>query len=73
MKNRLVVSATVILTIFAVCILESGATSRLPIVRIGVVRDASTYGRFPDVFELIKREILTLTTGQFEVCFPPDK
>ncbi len=73
MKNRLVVSATVILTIFAVCILESGATSRLPIVRIGVVRDASTYGRFPDVFELIKREILTLTTGQFEVRFPPDK
>jgi hypothetical protein len=68
-------SMRLILTLFfatAVCIGPARAASKLPVVRIGTVRDGVS-ARFPDPTPLLKEEILKLTSGQFDVRFPADK
>ncbi len=45
---------------------------KLPIVRIGIVRDGLR-ARLPDNLGLLKEEILRLTSGEFDVRFPEDK
>ncbi len=73
MKKLFIGLASIAMTITIIGIVDANAASKLPVVRIGIVRDGPRLGRFPDVIGLIKREILTLTTGQFDVRFPSAK
>jgi outer membrane protein TolC/ABC-type uncharacterized transport system substrate-binding protein len=45
---------------------------KLPVVRIGIVKDGLS-ARFPEPITLVKEEILKLTSEQFDVLFPSDK
>jgi len=56
----------------AICITQAQGASKLPIVRIGMVRDGLSV-RFPENVVLFQQEILDLTSGEFDVRFPPDK
>jgi len=51
---------------------DARSARKLPIVRIGIVRDGPP-GRLPDITPLVKEEILRLTSGEFDVRFPEAK
>ncbi len=71
-KNRLLGLGMTMLLTAAICITQAQGASKLPIVRIGVVRDGLSV-RFPENVVLFQQEILDLTSGEFDVRFPPDK
>jgi outer membrane protein TolC len=51
---------------------DAGSARKLPVVRIGMVRDGPP-GRLPDLTPLVKEEILKLTSREFDVRFPEAK
>jgi outer membrane protein len=63
--------ATLLITV-SVWIPGALSASKLPIVRIAIVRDGPT-GRLPDITPLVKEEILKLTSEEFDVRFPETK
>ncbi|MGB6279159.1 MAG: TolC family protein, partial [Syntrophobacteria bacterium] len=72
MNNWLIALITTLLFTVSMWIPEAMSASKLPIVRIGIVRDGPP-GRLPDVTPLVKEEILTLTSREFDVRFPAAK
>lgn len=61
-----------ILFIISICNAEAQETFKPPIIRIGIVRDGPPV-RLLESFNIFKREILKLTSGEFDVQFPADK
>jgi outer membrane protein TolC len=72
MINRLIGLTAVFLLMVAIWIPDAQPASKLPIVRIGIVRDGLKT-RLPDNIDLLKEEILKLTSGEFDVRFPANK
>ncbi|UCG11360.1 MAG: hypothetical protein JSU72_12500 [Deltaproteobacteria bacterium] len=72
MKHRLVGLTAMLLVLPVVCLAETNNLTKLPIVRIGIARDGPSI-RFPANVDLFKREIVDLTSGEFDVRFPLDK
>ena len=72
MNRRLIALITTLLCIFSMWIPDAGSVRKLPIVRIGIVKDGPP-GRLPDATFLVKEEILKLTSREFDVRFPTAK
>ena len=72
MNSRSIVLITILLLIAAMWIPDAKSSPKLPVVRIGIVRDGLP-GRLPDLTPLVKEEILTLTSREFDVRFPAAK
>ncbi len=72
MNNWLIALITTLLFTVSMWIPAASSASKLPIVRIGIVRDGPT-GRLPDITPLVKEELLKLTSGEFDVRFPEAK
>ena len=72
MNNWLIALITTILFAVSMWIPPAQAARKLPVVRIGIVRDGPP-GRLPDITPLVKEEILTLTSREFDVRFPAAK
>jgi len=75
--NRKFVSLTITLTIVLMAAVSTSLaqeTPERPIVRIGIVRDGPPIHFLQlENIDLVKREILGLTSGEFDVRFPHDK
>jgi outer membrane protein TolC len=72
MNNWLIALITTLLFTVSMWIPAARSASKLPIVRIGIVRDGPP-GRLPDLTPLVKEEILRLTSREFDVRFPAAK
>jgi outer membrane protein len=72
MNNWLIALTVILLLVFAMWIPDARCARKLPIVRIGIVRDGPP-GRLPDITPLVKEEILRLTSREFDVRFPAAK
>ena len=72
MNSRFIFLITTMLCVVAIRIPDARSAAKLPVVRIGIVRDGPP-GRLPDIAPLVKEEILKLTSGEFDVRFPEDK
>ena len=72
MNSRLIVLITILLLIAAMWIPDAWSARKLPVVRIGIVKDGPP-GRLQDITPLVKEEILRLTSGEFDVRFPKAK
>ena len=72
MNSWLIALTVILLLVFAMSIPDAKCARKLPIVRIGIVRDGPP-GRLPDFTPLVKEEILTLTSREFDVRFPAAK
>jgi outer membrane protein TolC len=72
MNNWLIALTVILLLAFAMWIPDARCARKLPIVRIGIVKDGPT-GRLPDITPLVKEEILQLTSREFDVRFPAAK
>ena len=71
-NNWLIVLITTLLCMVSLWIPDAKSARKLPIVRIGIVRDGPP-GRLPDITPLVKEEILKLTSGEFDIRFPEAK
>ena len=71
-NNFFIVLITILLFIVSLWIPDAKSARKLPIVRIGIVRDGPP-GRLPDITPLVKEEILTLVSREFDVRFPEAK
>lgn len=69
MNKGLISLTAILLLVFAMWIPDARSASKLPIVRIGIVRDGPP-GRLPDRTGMIKEAILEVTSGEFDVRFP---
>ncbi|MCG6919000.1 MAG: TolC family protein [Deltaproteobacteria bacterium] len=69
MNRWFIALLTSLLFIVSMWIPDAGSAGKLPIVRIGIVKDGPP-GRLPDVTSLVKEEILKLTSKEFDVRFP---
>jgi outer membrane protein len=72
MNSRFIFLIATMLCVVAISISDARSAVKLPVVRIGIVRDGPP-GRLPDITPLVKEEILKLTSGEFDVRFPEDK
>jgi outer membrane protein len=72
MNNWLIALTVILLLVFAMWIPDARCARKLPIFRIGIVRDGPP-GRLPDITPLVKEEILRLTSREFDVRFPAAK
>ena len=72
MNRWLIALITILLFIVSMWIPVAGSAAKLPVIRIGIVRDGPP-GRLPDITPLVKEEILKLTSGEFDVRFPEAK
>jgi outer membrane protein TolC len=72
MSNWFIVLITTLLCVVSMCIPDARSARKIPIVRIGIVRDGPP-GRLPDITPLVKEEILKLTSEEFDVRFPEAK
>jgi outer membrane protein len=72
MNNWLIAPTVILLLVFAMWIPDARCARKLPIFRIGIVRDGPP-GRLPDITPLVKEEILRLTSREFDVRFPAAK
>ena len=72
LNNWFIVLITSLLCVVAIRISDARSAVKLPVVRIGIVRDGPP-GRLPDITPLVKEEILKLTSGEFDVRFPEAK
>ncbi len=72
MNSRFIGLTLILSLVVAVWIPDAQSARKLPIVRIGIVRDGLSV-RWPDRIDFLKEEILKLTSGQFDVRFPDDK
>ena len=70
MNNRFVSLSLIVLLLIPAA--WAKASSELPVVRIGIVRDGPAV-RFPDDTEILKKEIQNLVSDEFDVRFPVDK
>jgi outer membrane protein len=72
MNKWFIVLITTLLCVVSMWVPDARSARKLPIVRIGIVRDGPP-GRLPDITPLVKEEILKLTSGEFDVRFPEAK
>ena len=72
MKIRYLTVLTVFALIVTTCVWPAQGKAKLPVVRIGVVKDGPVI-RLPDYFGTIQQEILDLVSDRFDVRFPADK
>ena len=71
MKFRFIGLVTSLILMTLTCITAVHAATGLPVARIGIVMDGP-WARYPQGFNLLKKEILSLTEDQFDVRFPAD-
>jgi len=72
MNNWFIVLITTLLCMVSMWIPDAWSARKLPVVRIGIVKDGPPF-RLPDITPLVKEEIITLTSGEFDVRFPESK
>lgn len=73
MKHRLIVLTTTLLLMVVTGIPCAQSASKLPVVRIGIVRDGPVATRLGETVKLFQDEILKLAAGEFDIRFPQDK
>jgi outer membrane protein len=72
MNNWFIVLITTLLCVVSMWIPDASSARKLPIVRIGIVKDGPP-GRLPDITPLVKEQIRKLTAREFDIRFPEAK
>jgi outer membrane protein len=72
MNSWFIFLITTVLCIVSIWIPDARSARKLPIIRIGIVKDGPT-GRLPDITPMVKEQILELTSREFDVRFPEAK